>query len=113
MKELITSIFIVFLCFNVNANATCTRSLSIEIPKETTDRPLKVTQYADEDLLELAIDGTDIKSILILNEKGAIVGNIENISPRMAISTLSWSPGNYTMLYTLDNTSYREEIVLR
>ena len=80
--------------------------------KELSDRPLKVIQYAEDNLLELSIDGQDIKNILILNASGTIVGNIDKVNQRMAISTGSWPSGTYTMVYTIEDRSYREEVVI-
>lgn len=80
--------------------------------KQLSERPLKVIQYAEDDMLELSISEADIKNILIVNASGVIVGNIDNVRERMVISTGSWPVGVYTMVYTSEEQSYREEVII-
>lgn len=106
---------VLLAAFSLNGMSSDLNSAETEINKEVkelSDRPLKVIQYTAENMLELTIDEQNIKNILILNSSGTIVGNIDKVDQRMVISTDSWPSGKYIMVYTIDQESYREEVVI-
>ncbi|MEM7163764.1 MAG: hypothetical protein AAF487_15155 [Bacteroidota bacterium] len=75
----------------------------------SSENPLKIVQYEEDNMIEIE-PLSEVKDVLILNEKDAIVGHIERIENRMIIKTHTWPSGIYSLVYTLEGRSYRHNI---
>ena len=79
-----------------------------DVEKETKS-PLKVVHYSDDNLLELEPSAT-INDLLILNASEIIIGHIDSIDKRIALSIADWPKGSYTLVYTIEGQSYKEVV---
>jgi len=77
------------------------------------ENPIKVTLHSEDDMIELNPLTTAVKDILIVDEKGTIVGHIEEVPKRMMLSTQSWEKGEYKLLYTINGESYKEIVIIQ
>lgn len=98
-------VMIVFLCVLFSFSA-------FSNPVIDTENPIKITHHSEDDMIELN-PLKMVKDILIVDEKGTIVGHIEEVPKRMMLSTLSWQKGEYKLLYTIDGESYKEIIIIQ